>query len=143
MKNDLPSLLEILIVELVLELIEHCYPIQSFDGAVLDTHLVVQSVTIVNEFIPIVHCFTVGKICEAFDLKVKFVLLLGTTVFSGTPHRGVDQTTAVPVLGSFSVWKICHTGVGSSRHLRLTVHQNHCFSEAAQTDTSGTVNCCF
>ncbi|GFY37173.1 hypothetical protein TNIN_360051 [Trichonephila inaurata madagascariensis] len=34
-------------------------------------------------------------------------------------------------------------GVGSSSHLRPTAHQNNCFSEAARTDISGTVNCCF
>ncbi|GFT10241.1 hypothetical protein TNCV_3735121 [Trichonephila clavipes] len=34
-------------------------------------------------------------------------------------------------------------GIGSSSHLRPTTHQNNCFSEATQTDTSGTVNCCF
>ncbi|GFY61911.1 hypothetical protein TNIN_219291 [Trichonephila inaurata madagascariensis] len=44
--------------------------------------------------------------CEALDLKTKFVRLPGTTVLPRTPHRGVDQTTTAPVVGSFSVWKI-------------------------------------
>ncbi|GFU56306.1 hypothetical protein TNCV_582401 [Trichonephila clavipes] len=107
LKNDLPSFLEILIFELVLELIEHCSPIQSFDGIVLDTTPDAQPVTTVSKLIPIVHCFTVWKIYEALDLKAKFVPLPGTTVLPRTPHRGVDQTTTVPVVGSFSVWKIC------------------------------------
>ncbi|GFY62227.1 hypothetical protein TNIN_263391 [Trichonephila inaurata madagascariensis] len=51
--------------------------------------------------------FTFWKICEALDLKAKFVPLPGTTVLPRTPHRGVDQTTTVPVVGLFSVWKIC------------------------------------
>ncbi|GFY76962.1 hypothetical protein TNIN_399971 [Trichonephila inaurata madagascariensis] len=32
------------------------------------------------------------------------------------------------------------TSIGSSSYLRPTTHQNNCFSEATQTDTSGTVN---
>ncbi|GFW70763.1 hypothetical protein TNCV_2923181 [Trichonephila clavipes] len=35
------------------------------------------------------------------------------------------------------------SGVGSSIHLRPTVHQNNYFSEAKQADSSGIVNCCF
>ncbi|GFY75204.1 hypothetical protein TNIN_423641 [Trichonephila inaurata madagascariensis] len=34
-------------------------------------------------------------------------------------------------------------GIGSSSYLRPTAHQNNCFSEASQVDTSSTVNCCF
>ncbi|GFS44856.1 hypothetical protein TNIN_393681 [Trichonephila inaurata madagascariensis] len=34
-------------------------------------------------------------------------------------------------------------GIGSSSHLRATTPQNNSFSEATQTDTSDTVNCCF
>ncbi|GFY66336.1 hypothetical protein TNIN_405821 [Trichonephila inaurata madagascariensis] len=107
LKNDLPSFLEILIFELVLELFEHCSPIQPFDGVAPDSTLDGQPVITVNELIPIVHCFTVWKICEALDLKAKFVPLPGTTVLPRTPHSGVDQMTAAPVVGSFSVWKIC------------------------------------
>ncbi|GFY58316.1 hypothetical protein TNIN_323921 [Trichonephila inaurata madagascariensis] len=106
-KNDLPSFLEISIFELVLELIGHCFLIQSFDGIVPDTSLDAQPVTTVNELIPIVHSFPVWKISVALDLKAKFVPLPGTTVLPRTLHRGVDQTTTVPVVGSFSVWKIC------------------------------------
>ncbi|GFU52863.1 hypothetical protein TNCV_2254791 [Trichonephila clavipes] len=68
---------------------------------VLNTTLNAQLVTTAN--VPIVHCFTVWKICKTFDLKAKFVPLPGST----PPHRGVDQRTSVPVVGSFSVWKIC------------------------------------
>ncbi|GFY48559.1 hypothetical protein TNIN_185701 [Trichonephila inaurata madagascariensis] len=95
LKNDLPSFLEILIFELVLELIEHCFPIQSFDGVVPDNTFDVQPVTTVNELIPIVHSFTVWKICEALDLKAKFVALPETTVLPRTPNGGVDQTVQV------------------------------------------------
>ncbi|GFY76212.1 hypothetical protein TNIN_160121 [Trichonephila inaurata madagascariensis] len=107
LKNDLPSFLEILIFELVLELIELCSLIQSFDGVVPETNLDAQHVTLANELIPIVHTFTVWKICEALDLKAKFVPVSGTTVFTRTQHRGVVQMTTVPVVRSFSVWKIC------------------------------------
>ncbi|GFV17419.1 hypothetical protein TNCV_2901311 [Trichonephila clavipes] len=31
----------------------------------------------------------------------------GATILPRSPHRGVDQTTTVPVVGSFSEWKIC------------------------------------
>ncbi|GFV16128.1 hypothetical protein TNCV_3378921 [Trichonephila clavipes] len=108
LKNDLSSFLEILIFELVLELFEHCFPIQSFDGVLPDSTLDVQPGATVNEFIPIVHSFTVLKICEALDLKAKFAQLPETTVLPRTPHRGEDQTTTAPVAGSFYVWKICH-----------------------------------
>ncbi|GFY72466.1 hypothetical protein TNIN_477761 [Trichonephila inaurata madagascariensis] len=107
LKNDLPSFLEILIFELVLELIEHCSPIQSIDRVVPDSTLDAQPVTTGDELITTVHCFTVWKMCEAIDLKAKFVPLPGTTVLLRTPHRGLDQTTTVPVVGSFSLWKIC------------------------------------
>ncbi|GFY58758.1 hypothetical protein TNIN_421861 [Trichonephila inaurata madagascariensis] len=102
MKKDLSSLLEILISELVLELIEHYSPIQSFCGVKPNT-LHAQPVTTVNEIIPIVHCFTFWKICETLDLKASFAPESGTTVLPRTPHRGVNQTTTTPVVGSFSV----------------------------------------
>ncbi|GFR27754.1 hypothetical protein TNCT_491 [Trichonephila clavata] len=44
--------------------------------------------------------------CEALDLKAKLVPLPGITDLQETPQRGVDQSTTVPVVGSFSVWKI-------------------------------------
>ncbi|GFU00224.1 hypothetical protein TNCV_801931 [Trichonephila clavipes] len=93
LKIYLPSFLEILIFELVLELFEHCSPIQSFEAVAPDSTLGAPSVTTVNELIPIVRCFTVWKICEAFDLKAEFVPLPGTTTLPRTPRRGVDQTT--------------------------------------------------
>ncbi|GFV41628.1 hypothetical protein TNCV_3627791 [Trichonephila clavipes] len=40
------------------------------------------------------------------DLKVNFVSLPGATTLPRAPHKGVDQTTVVPVVGSFSVWKM-------------------------------------
>ncbi|GFW40991.1 hypothetical protein TNCV_414001 [Trichonephila clavipes] len=45
--------------------------------------------------------------CETLDLKAKFVPLPGTTALPRTPHRGLDQIITAPVIGSFSVWKIC------------------------------------
>ncbi|GFS34172.1 hypothetical protein TNIN_222181 [Trichonephila inaurata madagascariensis] len=86
---------------------EHCSPIQSFDGVVPDTTFDAPPVTTVNELIPIVHSFTVWKICEALDLKAKFVALPGTTVLPRTPQGGVGQTTTIPVVdhslcGSFA-----------------------------------------
>ncbi|GFW49194.1 hypothetical protein TNCV_3057041 [Trichonephila clavipes] len=45
--------------------------------------------------------------CEALDLKAKLAPLPGATALPRTPYRGIDQTTTVPVVGSFSVWKIC------------------------------------
>ncbi|GFV36505.1 hypothetical protein TNCV_2260241 [Trichonephila clavipes] len=103
----LESTIEILIFELALELFEHCCSIQSFDGVVPDSNLDDQPVTTVDERIPIVHSLTVWKVCDALDLKAKFIPLPGTTVLPQTPHRSVDQTTTAPVVGSFSVWKIC------------------------------------
>ncbi|GFY71314.1 hypothetical protein TNIN_485541 [Trichonephila inaurata madagascariensis] len=70
--------------ELVLELFEHCSPIQSFDGVVPDSTLDAQPVS-----------------------TATFVPRPGTTVSPRTPHRGVDQTTAALDVASFSVWKIC------------------------------------
>ncbi|GFY60721.1 hypothetical protein TNIN_432381 [Trichonephila inaurata madagascariensis] len=104
-RNDLSSFLEIF--ELVLELIEHCSPIQTFDGVVPDTTPAALPATTLDEHNPIVHSVTILKMCEALDLKAKFVPLPGAIALPRTPHRGVDQTTTVPVVGSFSVWKIC------------------------------------
>ncbi|GFY57739.1 hypothetical protein TNIN_107761 [Trichonephila inaurata madagascariensis] len=99
LRNYLPSFLEILNFELVLEIIEHCSPFQTFDGVVQDTTLDDQTVTTENELILVVHCFTVWKICEALVLKAKFVPMPGATILVKTPHRGVDQTITVPVVG--------------------------------------------
>ncbi|GFS63127.1 hypothetical protein TNCV_3743621 [Trichonephila clavipes] len=107
LRNDLPSFLEILILDLVVELIEHFTSTQFFDGVVPDPTAPASLVTSVEERIPIVHSFTVWKICEALDLKAKFVPLPGATDLPPTPHRGVDKTATVTVVGSFSVWKIC------------------------------------
>ncbi|GFY68344.1 hypothetical protein TNIN_14581 [Trichonephila inaurata madagascariensis] len=112
----IPMILKILIFELVLELIELCSPIQYFDGVVTETNLDAQHMTTANELIPIVHSFTVWKICEALDLKTKFVPVPRTTVFTRTRHRGVVQMTTVPVVRSFSVVEDL-PGVGSSSHL--------------------------
>ncbi|GFU25840.1 hypothetical protein TNCV_5103861 [Trichonephila clavipes] len=89
---------------MVLELFERCSPIQCFAGVVPDSTLDAQPVATEEERIPIVHSFTVWKMCEALDLKAKFVPL---PVLPRTPHRGKDQTTTAPVVASFSVWKIC------------------------------------
>ncbi|GFY56550.1 hypothetical protein TNIN_371311 [Trichonephila inaurata madagascariensis] len=107
LKNDFPSFLEILIFELVLELMENCSLIQSFNLALPDITLDTQHVTPVNECILFVHWFTIWKICEALDLKVKFAPPPGTKGLPGTPHKDLDQMTTIPVVGSFSVWKIC------------------------------------
>ncbi|GFY71988.1 hypothetical protein TNIN_348611 [Trichonephila inaurata madagascariensis] len=80
--------------------------------------------------------------CEALDLKDKFVPLPGATALPQTPHRGVDQTTTVPVVGSFFCVEDV-PGVGSSIHLRSTTHPNNSFSKAQQADSSGTVSCRF
>ncbi|GFY18896.1 hypothetical protein TNCV_3875841 [Trichonephila clavipes] len=125
LKNDHPSFLDILIFELVLELIEHCSPIQSFDGVVLDTTLDSLSVTTVNEFIPTIQWLTVWEICKALDMKAKFVPLPGTTVLPRTPHMCVAVTTTVSVIGSFSVRKICQAldlpATYDSNFIRTTV----------------------
>ncbi|GFX35543.1 hypothetical protein TNCV_103501 [Trichonephila clavipes] len=65
LRYDSPSFLEILIFELVLELIEHCSPVQTFDGVVPDTTPAALPAATLDEHIPVVHCFTVWKICEA------------------------------------------------------------------------------
>ncbi|GFU51640.1 hypothetical protein TNCV_82701 [Trichonephila clavipes] len=93
--------------ELVMELIEHCSPVQTFDGVVPDTTPAALPAATLDEHIPVVYSFTILKMCEALGLKAKFVPLPGATALPRTPHRGVDQTTTVPVVGSFSVWKIC------------------------------------
>ncbi|GFY43175.1 hypothetical protein TNIN_94801 [Trichonephila inaurata madagascariensis] len=44
--------------------------------------------------------------CEALDLKVNVVPLPEATALPQTPHRGVDQMTIIPVVGSFCLWKM-------------------------------------
>ncbi|GFU81573.1 hypothetical protein TNCV_4927041 [Trichonephila clavipes] len=123
-------------------------PIQSFDGVVPDSTLDAQTVTTGNELIPIVHSFTAWKICEAFDLKAKFVPLPRTKALPRTPHRDVDQTTTAPVVGSFSVWKICQAldlpATYDPQLIRTTAfRKKKKKKKAAQTDTCGRVNCCY
>ncbi|GFX73916.1 hypothetical protein TNCV_397271 [Trichonephila clavipes] len=138
LKNDLLSFREILIFELVLELFERCSPIQSFDRVVPDPILDARPATTASERIPIVRC--------PEDVR-------------GPGPEGQVRSTARNNLSSnfpqrcrsHDCWP-CHRiilcvedlpGVGSSSHLRSTAHQKICFSESAQTDTSGTVSCCF
>ncbi|GFY77625.1 hypothetical protein TNIN_78081 [Trichonephila inaurata madagascariensis] len=67
----------------------------------------------------------------------RFPPLPETTVFQ--THRGSKITPRSRVI--LRVEDL--PGVGSSSHLQPIAHQNNHFSKAAQTDTSGTVNCCF
>ncbi|GFS63099.1 hypothetical protein TNIN_10591 [Trichonephila inaurata madagascariensis] len=62
--------------------------------------------TTICDLVLIVPSLIVWKMCEALDLKAKFVPLLGTTVLPRTPHRGLDPTTTAPV----EVKKIEHLG---------------------------------
>ncbi|GFR19669.1 hypothetical protein TNCT_122321 [Trichonephila clavata] len=89
-----------------MELVKHCSPTQRLNEVVPETTAVAHETTL-DEHVPIVNSLTVWKMCEALDLKAKFVPLPGLVVMPRTPHRGRDQTTTVPVVGSFSVWKIC------------------------------------
>ncbi|GFY71590.1 hypothetical protein TNIN_406081 [Trichonephila inaurata madagascariensis] len=42
--------------------------------------------------------------CKTLDLKTELVPQPGETTLSQTPHKHIDQTTVVPVVGLFSVW---------------------------------------
>ncbi|GFR32167.1 hypothetical protein TNCT_214251 [Trichonephila clavata] len=88
---------ETIILDCVLELVKLYSTTQYSDGSVLETTPVDLTVTTVDVQIPTVNSLTVWKMCEALDQKVNFVPLPGATALPRTPHRGVDQTTIVPV----------------------------------------------
>ncbi|GFY51379.1 hypothetical protein TNIN_268821 [Trichonephila inaurata madagascariensis] len=104
-RNDLPSFFDIFILDLMLELFKPYSTTQLFDGSLLETSPAALPMITVEERIPVVHSLAVWKMCEALDLKAKFVPLPGA--LPRTPHRGIDQTATFPIVGSFSVWKIC------------------------------------
>ncbi|GFS93245.1 hypothetical protein TNCV_2125281 [Trichonephila clavipes] len=128
---------QILIFELVLELIERCSLIQSIDGVVPDTALDAPPVTIGNELIPIVHCLEhvrgprpEGQVC-----------FTARSLASSSTQR-CRSNNYCPCRRIILCVEYL-PGVVSSCHLQPTTLQNSCFSEAAQTNTSGTVNGCF
>ncbi|GFY64804.1 hypothetical protein TNIN_325701 [Trichonephila inaurata madagascariensis] len=118
---------------------EHCSSIQSFDGVVPDTTVDAQPVTTVNEFIPIIHCTEALR-----DLRPE-----GQVCCSARNNSLASNSTQRCRSNEYCLCRrifLCVENlpsVGSSSLLRPTPHQNNCFSEAAQTDTSGTINCCF
>ncbi|GFY44084.1 hypothetical protein TNIN_456151 [Trichonephila inaurata madagascariensis] len=65
----------------------------------------------VDECIPIVHSFTVWKMCEALDLMAKFIPTdrINSLVLELSLHRGGESNDYCPCshVRSFSVWKIC------------------------------------
>ncbi|GFR25130.1 hypothetical protein TNCT_231851 [Trichonephila clavata] len=105
--NDLPSFFEIIILDSVLELVRLYSTTQYSDGNVVETTPVDLTGTTVDVQILAVNSLTVWKMYEGLDLKVNFVPLPEATDLHQTPHRGIDQTTIVPVVESFSVWKMC------------------------------------
>ncbi|GFY69917.1 hypothetical protein TNIN_426021 [Trichonephila inaurata madagascariensis] len=105
-RNDLPTFLDIIISDLALELAKLYSMTQYSDGNVLQITPADLSVTTVNVQISTVNSLAIWKMCEALDLKVNFVPLSEATTLSRTLHRGVNQTTIVPVVGSFSVLKM-------------------------------------
>ncbi|GFS46908.1 hypothetical protein NPIL_281141 [Nephila pilipes] len=48
----------------------------------------------------------VQKTCEALKLKSKLVPPQGNTTMTETPYKRSDQVATVPVVQSFSVWKM-------------------------------------
>ncbi|GFV88349.1 hypothetical protein TNCV_1241621 [Trichonephila clavipes] len=88
-RNDLPSFFEILILDLLVELFKPYSTYQLLDGSLLETSAAIPMTT-VEERIPVVHSFTIWKMCEALDLKAKFVPLPGATALPRTPYRWVD-----------------------------------------------------
>ncbi|GFY76041.1 hypothetical protein TNIN_99911 [Trichonephila inaurata madagascariensis] len=98
-QNDLPTFFGIKILDLVLELVKLCSTTQYSDGNVPETTPADLTVTTIDEHIPIIYSVTVWKMCEAIALKINFYPLPGTTALPQTPHRSIDQTTAVPVVG--------------------------------------------
>ncbi|GFS88692.1 hypothetical protein NPIL_612871 [Nephila pilipes] len=51
----------------------------------------------------------VRKTCEALELESKLVPPQGNTTVTETPYKRNDQAASVPVVRSFSVWKMCQT----------------------------------
>ncbi|GFY08015.1 hypothetical protein TNCV_2580471 [Trichonephila clavipes] len=81
---------------------------QLIDGSLPDTFPAVLPVTTVEKRIHLVYSLANLNMCEALELKAKFVPLPGATAsLPQTTHRDIVQTTTVLVVGSFSAWKIC------------------------------------
>ncbi|GFS91714.1 hypothetical protein TNCV_1492771 [Trichonephila clavipes] len=63
--------------------------------------------TTMAELVPTVHSLTDWKMCEALNLKAKYVPLPGVISLAGRPLRRTKRGTMVPVVRSFNVWKMC------------------------------------
>ncbi|GFY44404.1 hypothetical protein TNIN_108801 [Trichonephila inaurata madagascariensis] len=59
--------------------------------------------TTVAELIPTIHSLMVWKMCEAFNLKSKYVPLPGAISLAGRPLRRTKRGTIVSVVRSFHV----------------------------------------
>ncbi|GFY38964.1 hypothetical protein TNIN_121821 [Trichonephila inaurata madagascariensis] len=63
--------------------------------------------TTVAEPVPTIHSLTVWKMCEALNLKSKYVPLSGAISLARRPLRHTNRGTIVPVVRSVHVWKMC------------------------------------
>ncbi|GFY37730.1 hypothetical protein TNIN_450051 [Trichonephila inaurata madagascariensis] len=101
--NDLLFLLEIIILESVVELFKLCSANSFHHGTVSDaaTTPMFDAATTVDELAPTIRSLMVWKMCEALNLKAKYVPLPGAISLAGRPLRRTKRGTIVPVVDLF------------------------------------------
>ncbi|GFT39993.1 hypothetical protein TNCV_12351 [Trichonephila clavipes] len=105
--NDLLFFLEIIILESVMELFKLCSATSFHQGTVSNaaTTPMFDAATTVDE--PTIRSLMVWKMCDALNIKAKYVPLPGVISLAGRPLRPTKRGTIVPVVRSFRVWKMC------------------------------------
>ncbi|GFR03574.1 hypothetical protein TNCT_367821 [Trichonephila clavata] len=108
---DAPSVFEILLFELVIEIIKNCTVRQlATSESEIETPVSSQSifVTNVDSAIPVVHSIAVYRFCQALELKA---ILAPTNEFNPDliqfKPRKVKKITPVPIVYSVIMLKMC------------------------------------
>ncbi|GFV28926.1 transposable element Tcb2 transposase [Trichonephila clavipes] len=77
----------------------------EYAETVLSNHC--NAATIVGVQVPTIRSLMVWKMCEALNLKAKYVPLPGAASLVGRHFRRTKRDTIIPVVRSFHVWKMC------------------------------------
>ncbi|GFX45140.1 hypothetical protein TNCV_3431881 [Trichonephila clavipes] len=140
-RNDLPSFLEIIILDLVLEFMKHCSTTQFFNAIIPETSPADLPITTEEERIPIVHSLAIWKMSRGPRPEGQICSTVRSNSLVSNPTQRCRSNDYCP----------CRTvilcgedlpGSGSSRNLR-PLHQKCCFSSAQQASACSTLNCHF
>ncbi|GFV12498.1 hypothetical protein TNCV_1792771 [Trichonephila clavipes] len=97
-RNALPSFFKIFILDLMLGLFKAYSPTQLFDGNLLETSPAAQPRTTVGSAFLLFTLSPYGRCARTSTRRPSLFPLPKATALPPTPHRGIDQTTTVPLV---------------------------------------------